>query len=191
MKNVKMTVAAVWAWALVSGALAGRVATFTGAVSTDLSVGENWDGGTVPGADAVAVVDFAKLGDATAVTNSTDLALAGLVLTNLPPNATLWGTNAQTAARTTLTLGASGLRTHRLPGAASNLTVNVHLATAANQAWLFADEKSVTFNDTISGTAYLAMTNDCYLTHNVPPNYGGTIRYGSRNRNTFNCVQLR
>lgn len=191
MKNVKMTVAAVWAWALVSGALAGRVATFTGAVSTDLSVGENWDGGTVPGDDAVAVVDFAKLGDATAVTNSADLALAGLVLTNLPPNATLWGTNAQTAARTTLTLGASGLRTHRLPGAASNLTVNVHLATAANQVWLFADEKSVTFNGTITGTAYLAMTNDCYLTHNVPPNYGGTIRYGSRNRNTFNCVQLR
>lgn len=97
MKNVKMTVAAVWAWALVSGALAGRVATFTGAVSTDLSVGGNWDGGTVPGDDAVAVVDFAKLGDATAVTNSADLALAGLVLTNLPPNATLWGTNAQTA----------------------------------------------------------------------------------------------
>ena len=94
MKNVKITVAAVWAWALVSGALAGRVATFTGAVSTDLSVGENWDGGTVPGDDAVAVVDFAKLGDATAVTNSADLALAGLVLTNLPPNATLWGTNA-------------------------------------------------------------------------------------------------
>lgn len=47
MKNVKMTVAAVWAWALVSGALAGRVATFTGAVSTDLSVGGNWDGGTM------------------------------------------------------------------------------------------------------------------------------------------------
>ena len=69
--------------------------------------------------------------------------------------------------------------------------MNVHLATSANQVWLFADEKSVTFNGTISGTAYLAMTNDCYLTHNVPPNYGGTIRYGSRNRNTFNCVQLK
>ena len=81
MKNVKMTVAAVWAWALVSGALAGRVATFTGAVSTDLSVDENWDGGTVPGDDAVAVVDFAKLGDATAVTNS---AVAASICTEVP-----------------------------------------------------------------------------------------------------------
>lgn len=178
------------AWALGFGALAGQVATFTGTVSTDLADAANWDGGTVPGDDAVAVVDFAKLGGATAVTNSADLALAGLVLTNLPPNATLWGTNAQTAARTTLTLGASGLRTHRLPGAASNLTVNAHLATAAEQAWSCVDEHQLVFNGTITGTALLTVTNDHYLTHNVPPNYGGKMRYAARAQGAYNCVKL-
>ncbi len=178
------------AWALGFGVLAGQVATFTGAVSTDLADAANWNGGTVPGDDAVAVVDFAKLGGATAVTNSADLALAGLVLTNLPPNATLWGTNAQTAAMTTLTLGASGLRTHRLPGAASNLTVNAHLATAAEQAWSCVDEHQLVFNGTITGTALLTITNDHYVLHNTPPNYGGRIRYGTHSPNADNRACL-
>lgn len=173
-----------------SGPLPGRWRRSRGAVSTDLAVAANWDGGTVPGDDAVAVVDFAKLGGATAVTNSVDLALAGLVLTNLPPNATLWGTNAQAASMTTLTLGTAGLRTHRLPGAASNLTVNAHLATAAEQAWSCVDEHQLVFNGTITGTALLTVTNDHYLTHNVPPNYGGKMRYAARAQGAYNCVKL-
>ena len=168
-----------WAWTLAVGAFAEPTATFTGAASTDLADAANWEGGTLPGADTVAVVDFAKLGGATAVTNSADLALAGLVLTNLPPSAALWGTNAQAAAMTTLTLGAAGLRTHRLPGAASNLTVNAHLAVAAEQAWSCVDECNLVFNGTISGTALLTVTNDHYVLHNVPPNYGGKIRYAA------------
>ena len=188
MRNMWRIVGGVWA--LGFGVLAGQVATFTGAASLDLADGANWDGGTVPGDDAVAVVDFAKLGGATAVTNSADLALAGLVLTNLPPTATLWGTNAQTAAMTTLTLGASGLRTHRLPGATSNLTVNAHLAVAAEQAWSCADEHELVFNGTITGTALLTITNDHYLTHNVPPNYGGKMRYAARAPDAYNCVKL-
>lgn len=169
-------VAACVAFALFSAQ--ATTIDFRGTVSTDLSVADNWDGGVLPGDEDVALVDFAVLGGAMSLTNSADLSLGGLVLTNVPPEAELWGTNEAQQAATTLTIGAGGMSSYRAEGAKSNLTFNVNLATSCEQAWSFPHDHTVTFNGTISGTASLSITNDHYVIHAAPPGYGGKITYG-------------
>ena len=162
------------------GSVCAGTLSFTGTRSTDLSDAANWQGGALPTTEDVALVDFAVLNGATAITNSTDLAFAGLVLTNLPANVTWWGTNTMAASMTTLTLGSEGWRTHRGRTTASNLVLNVNFATSAEQAWSLVDDFKLDFNGTISGTELLSITNDHYVIHNEPPAYGGKILYAYR-----------
>ncbi len=178
---------------LSAGVAIAQPVSFTGTVSTDLADEDNWEGGALPTAEDVAVVDFSKLNGATEITNSTDQAFAGLVLTNLPGTVTLWGTNTTASTPTTLTLGADGWRIHHTPETATKtdtkLYLNLNLATAAEQTWSFVDEYYIYFNGTISGTAPLTITSDYYLIHNVAPGYGGKIRYTYKNK-TYHYVRL-
>ncbi len=178
---------------LSAGVAVAQPVSFTGAVSTDLAIAANWEGGALPTAEDVAVVDFSKLNGATEITNSTDQAFAGLVLTNLPGTVTFWGTNTTASTPTTLTLGASGWRIHHTPETATKtdtkLYLNLNLVTAAEQTWSFVDEYYIYFNGTISGTAPLTITSDYYLIHNIAPGYGGKIRYTYKNK-TYHYVRL-
>ena len=68
------------------GVLAAADIAFTGGgdgAGTDLADAANWAGGALPGAEDVAVVDLSRATSGATLTCSADLALGGLVLTNL------------------------------------------------------------------------------------------------------------
>ena len=141
------------------GVLAAADIAFTGGgdgAGTDLADAANWAGGALPGAEDVAVVDLSRATSGATLTCSADLALGGLVLTNLTAS------TATLQSERTLTLGAQGFSVH-VQGvnlAARGLRgveFKLPLATAAAQTWTF-NGMPARFHSTISGTAGLTIS---------------------------------
>ena len=160
------------------GVLAAADIAFTGGedgAGTDLADAANWAGGALPGAEDVAVVDLSRATSGATLTCSADLALGGLVLTNLTAS------TATLQSERTLTLGAQGFSVH-VQGvnlAARGLRgveFKLPLATAAAQTWTF-NKMPARFHSTIAGTAGLTISTPRGVWHYKAPGYGGKITY--------------
>ena len=159
-----MIMAAVAASATLP-AVAAEIA-FTGAdasAPTDLSSPGNWDGGALPGSGDVGVVDYSTYAGGNTLSVSTDMALAGLRITNASAAVTMTGAG-------TLSLGADGLAYD----AAQTFTLRVPVAVTAPQFWNFALGTFESWS-TISGTDALCVTNCGIVNFRAAPQFDGDL----------------
>ena len=172
MKTVLMAMVLPLAWCGVRGA----VVTFTGADAEDprdLARAANW-GGTLPGADDVAVVDVAALGADTQLKLSADLSVSGLRIDHNDRDLEIAGT-------ATLTLGADGfVNTVDTMDFQKGVAFRVPVATACAQTWDCGKQNLTTWS-TVSGTELLTFVNAAFIIHREAVRYGGKIFYNSPN----------
>ena len=111
----------------------------------------SWEGGTVPGAEDVAVFDERVTAGTTAFVLTNSLTWRGVVLTNTAAPAASgtisFSTNGTDAA--TLSLGMNGVC---LAGSGLGLTLNMPIALSEAQTWRL-DRRNLTFNSVISGSS--------------------------------------
>ena len=163
-KKLMMSVAAI---AAGFAAFAAEIA-FTGGgdgTSRDLSLAANWDGGELPGADDVGVVDIAAFG--ASYTIGDDAAIGGVRFANVSKETTLEGER-------TLTLGAGGFTVIGTGG----FVLRAPLATSAVQTWNFGGGKLTTWS-TVAGTSALTIKNASEVNHREALAYGGDVTYSS------------
>ena len=146
-------------------AVAAEIA-FTGAdasAPTDLSSPGNWDGGALPGSGDVGVVDYSTYAGGNTLSVSSDMALAGLRITNASAAVTMTGAG-------TLSLGADGLAYD----AAQTFTLRAPVAVTAPQFWNFALGTFESWS-TISGTDALCVTNCGIVNFRAAPQFDGDL----------------
>lgn len=137
---------------------------FTGAGGdADLAAAANWEGGELPGADDVAVVDVSASGSSYAL--SSPLAIGGLRFTNNAKGVEIVSENA-------LAIGADGIVCDGTNGTSFKLPLRV----AAAQTWDFGGAPA-RFHRTFAGTESLTIKNAKGVWHYWSPRYGGTITY--------------
>ncbi|MDO5319553.1 MAG: hypothetical protein Q4G65_13065 [bacterium] len=161
---------------LVCFGVRGADVVFTGADAEDprdLARAANW-GGTLPGADDVAVVDVAALGADTQLKLSADLTVGGLRIDHNDRN-------LEIAGEATLTLGADGfVNTVDTMDFQKGVAFRMPVATACAQTWNCGKQNLTTWS-TISGTDLLTFVNAAFIIHREAVRYGGKIYYNSPN----------
>lgn len=118
--------------------------------TTTLSSTGSWVGGTVPGADDIALWDSTLATNRNAAIGG-DLSWAGIKVTN--PGGTLYSINNSTGF--SLTLGSSGID---MSTATADLTINAVMNLAASQTWTVGSGRTLTLSgaNTGDGTITLA-----------------------------------
>ncbi len=161
----------------------GAEIAYTGADATrpaELSAAGNWSGGAVPGAEDIAVIDVAALGeDVVELTLAVDWQVGGIRLENNDRLLTL-APAAGAASVPVLTLGASGytntVTAVSLENFERGLAVRIPLATACEQTWDVGYQNFVTYA-TVSGSATLTIARGAFIIHHAALEYGGKIVY--------------
>ncbi len=144
---------------------AAEIAFTGGGDGADLAAAANWEGGELPGADDVAVVDVSASGSSYSL--SAPLAVGGLRFTNNARGVELVSENA-------LSIGADGIVCDGTNGTSFKLPLSV----AAEQTWDFGGAPA-RFHHPFSGTDSLTIQNAKGVWHYWSPRYDGSIEYKS------------